>query len=200
MAKRKKNDMTKSYIAIGVLLLFAVVVLLVYYGSTAMDRSMKQEGYDAGEKEDPFYKKITTGNTLDDFYNDLSENKNSAYEEYYMQKDSYNFYEQKLAYQNGVTSSLNISSDLRDLYTVFSYELSYEEAYILLEGNSEADYECEVVMNKNATRETLQNACDRIQAELDTFTTRRNEIMQNEKVQEILKNAPTIVESNNYEE
>ena len=200
MAKRKKNDMTKSYIAIGVLLLFAVVVLLIYYGSTAMDRSMKQEGYDAGEKEDPFYKKITTGNTLDDFYNDLSENKNSAYEEYYMQKDSYNFYEQKLAYQNGVTSSLNISSDLRDLYTVFSYELSYEEAYILLEGNSEADYECEVVMNKNATRETLQNACDRIQAELDTFTTRRNEIMQNEKVQEILKNAPTIVESNNYEE
>ena len=64
MAKRKKNDMTKSYIAIGVLLLFAVVVLLIYYGSTAMDRSMKQEGYDAGEKEDPFYKKITTGNTL----------------------------------------------------------------------------------------------------------------------------------------
>ncbi len=200
MAKRKKDNMTMSYLAIGGLILFAVVVLLIYYGSTAMDRSMKQEGYEAGEKEDPFYKKITTGNTLDDYYNDLANEINSAYEEYYMQKDSYNFYEQKLAYQNGVTSSLNISSDLRDLYTVFSYELSYEEAYILLEGNSEANYECEVVMNKNASRETLQNACDRIQDELDTFLTRRNEIMQNEKVQEVLKNAPTIVESNNYEE
>ena len=200
MAKKKKNDMTKSYIAMGLFILFAIIVLLIYYGSTAMDRSMQNDGYEAGEKEDPFYKKITTGNTLDDYYNDLSNNKDSAYEEYYLQKDSYNFYEQKLAYQNGVTSSLNISSDLRDLYTMFSYELSYGEAYILLEGNSAANYECEVIMNNNATRETLQNACDRIQSELDTFTTRRNEIMQNEKVQEVLKNAPVIVESNNYDE
>ena len=200
MAKKKKNDMTKSYIAMGLFILFAIIVLLIYYGSTAMDRSMQNDGYEAGEKEDPFYKKITTGNTLDDYYNDLSNNKDSAYEEYYLQKDSYNFYEQKRAYQNGVTSSLNISSDLRDLYTMFSYELSYGEAYILLEGNSAANYECEVIMNNNATRETLQNACDRIQSELDTFTTRRNEIMQNEKVQEVLKNAPVIVESNNYDE
>lgn len=199
MAKRKKNDMTKSYIAIGVLLLFAVVVLLVYYGSTAMDRSMKQEGYDAGEKEDPFYKKITTGNTLDSFYNDVANNKDSAYEEYYLLKESYSFIEQELYFQNGATSSLNISSDLRNMNTMFNYELSYKDAYLLLEGNSSENYQCEVIVNNNISKQTINNACNQIHIELDTYNQRRTEILQNEKVQEFIRNAPSPV-PRSYEE
>ena len=128
MAKKKKNDMTNYYILIGVFILIAVIVLMIYYSTSEMNRSLKNEGYETEGEDDPFYKKITTGNTLDDFYNDLAQEKDSAYEEYYLSKESYSFLEQKLLYQSGVTSALNISSDLRDLSTTFNYELSYQDA------------------------------------------------------------------------
>ena len=200
MAKRKKKDMKLVYLAIGGLIVFAIILLLVYYKSTEMDRSMQTKGYQTEEKSDPFYKMKTTGNTLDEYYSDLDEKINSAYEEYYLQKESYNFFEQKLAFQDGVTSSLNISSDLRNLYTKFNYELSYQNAYIILEGNSETNFECEVIINRNTSKETQQNACDQIHKEIDIFTRRRTEIMADEKVQELLRNAPSIVEVNNMEE
>ena len=200
MAKKRKKDMTKYYIWIGVLAFLGIILLVVYYSTSTMNRSMKSDGYTTEGNEDPFYKKITTGNTLDDYYNDLANEKDSAYEEYYLLKESYTFTEQKLFYQEGVSSALNINSDLRDLSTTFNYELSYQDVYILLEGSSENNYNCEVVMNKNVSKETEKNACEKIQEELDTFFVRRNEVMANEQVQELLQNALPVVAKNNYEE
>ena len=199
MAKKKKKDTLKYTIAIVTLILLAVVLLIIYYSEeNVMNRSMKDSGYTTSESEDPFYKKITTGNTLSDFYNDVENKRNSAYEEYYFMKDSYSFIEQDLYYQNEVTYSLNISSDLRNVSTSYSYEISYQNAYLLLEGN-DSDNQCEVIINNNISQTTVHNACTQIEQELSTFTTRRAEILQNEKVQEIIQNAPAVVPST-YEE
>ena len=196
--KKKKNSMLKYYYIMGALLILAVILLAIYFSEeNQMNRSMKQEGYTTEESEDPFYKKITTGNTLDDYYNSLAMNKDSAYEEYYLQKDSYMFLEQKLVYQNEATTALNISSDLRNLSTTFNYELSYKEAYLLMEGDSSENSNCKIIIKKNITQESIQNACNQVQNELDTFFLRRAELLKNEKVQELIKNAPAVVANNN---
>ena len=46
MAKKKKNDMTNYYILIGVFILIAVIVLMIYYSTSEMNRSLKNEGYE----------------------------------------------------------------------------------------------------------------------------------------------------------
>ena len=200
MAKRKKNNTLKYTIAIGVLILLAVILLFIYFSEeNETNRAMRESGYTTTESDDPFYKKITTGNTLDSFYNDVANNKDSAYEEYYLLKESYSFIEQELYFQNGATSSLNISSDLRNMNTMFNYELSYKDAYLLLEGNSSENYQCEVIVNNNISKQTINNACNQIHIELDTYNQRRTEILQNEKVQEFIRNAPSPV-PRSYEE
>ena len=198
MAKKKKNNTMKYSIWIGSLILIAVILLIIYFSdNNEMNKAMRQDGYTTTEAEDPFYKKITTGNTLDDFYNDLANERNTAYEEYYLTKESYTFLEQKLLYQNGVNSAFNATSDLRTLQITFTYELSLQNAYLLIEGNSDNSNQCEIVINRNVRQESIQDACDKVSQEISVFINRREEILQNEKVQEMLQNAPSRVEPNN---
>jgi hypothetical protein len=195
MAKKKKNDNLKYTIIIGTLIVLAIILLIVYFSEdNKMNRAMRESGYTTTEPEDPFYKRITTGNTLDDFYNDVANNKDSAYEEYYLLKESYSFIEQELYYQNEATSSLNISSDLRNLSITYSYEISYHNSYLLLEGDNISN-DCDVVINNNVSQETVYKACNQIQQELSVFTIRREEILKSTKVQELIQNAPAVVPS-----
>ena len=196
MRKRKKNKNNNLYI-IGVLLclIIAVICIMIYYSEdNQRKRALQKDGYTI-KADDPFYKMVTTNNTLDSYYNDISNKKNSSYEEYYVSKETYNFMEQKLNYYNGVSTALNISSDLRNLSIKYTFELSYEDAYLILEGNSNNGYRCDIVVNEKVLNTQIHEYCDQIQLELETFSTRRSEILANEKIQEYLQNAPAIIDS-----
>jgi hypothetical protein len=193
--RKKKNNKDKLYF-IGMITCIgiAVICLVVYFSEdNQRKRALQKEGYTI-EADDPFYKKVVTGNTLDSYYKNIANNEASSYEEYYVSKETYNFMEQKLNYMNGVSTALNISSDLRNLSIKFTFELSYEDAYLILEGGTNNGYQCETVVNERVLNTQVYEYCDQVQSELEAFSKRRAEILANEKIQEYLQNAPSIID------
>ena len=191
---KKRNIKNEKNIWIG-LILFTTIAIIVTLVSMAfnkpeIERQLNKEGYKTTE-DDAFYKKVTTNNTLDDFYNKMANNEDTAYEEYYLQKESLNFIELKMTYQNQVSRTLNITSDLRTNKVEFNYELSYKQSHIILEGNSDEDYNCKIVVRRNVNDDDASKQCDYIIEEMSTFLERRNQILQNEKVQELLSSPIT---------
>ena len=194
--RKKKNNKDKLYF-IGMITFIgiAVICLIVYFNEdNQRKRALQKEGYTI-ENDDPFYKKVVTGNTLDSYYKNIANKETSSYEEYYVSKETYNFMEQKLNYMNGVSTALNISSDLRNLGIKFTYELSYEDAYLILEGGTNTGYQCETVVNERVSNTQVHEYCEQIQSELETFSNRRSVILSNEKIQEYLQKAPSILEN-----
>ncbi len=194
MPKRRKRKKTQDnntllIVLIVLLLLIALCSIIAYYTDNGgLTHSIKQDGYTTEDDEDAFYKQIVTNNTLDDYYDSLSKKQDNSYEEYYLLKESLNFMEMKLVYQQGVATSLNFTSDLHTLDTTFNFELSYENAYLLMEGNSSNDFECEVVSQKSISNDTKTDYCNYIQQELSIFLQRRSKVLENTKVQELLAN------------
>lgn len=187
MAKRKKKN-TKLYIFISILTLsiIIVLVLILYNSNKDLEDVLNKEGYTT-EDESAFYKKVITNNTLDDYYNDIANSRDSEYEEYYFSKESNDFIELKMSFQNKVTTSLNITSDLKDLNTSYNYELTYKDAHLLLEGNDNTDFTCNVVLNEKVNSDTINTYCNMIKQEIKTFTDRRTNLLKNKKIQEIVQ-------------
>jgi len=188
MSKKNRNDNEKNMwmaiIAIGTIAIISLLILIAT-STSKTDKELNKEGYTT-TSEDAFYKKIVTNNTLDSYYNDVANNQDSSYEEYYLQKDSLNFLELKMTNYNSVNTTLSISSNIRTNLIEYNFEMSYRDSHLILEGNSTEDYDCHIVLRKNVKDSEAKNQCDYIMREISTFEDRRDEILQNEKVQEIL--------------
>ena len=187
--RNKKQDNQKNLWIIGIVVLTVFIIISLIFSAfskSEIDRELKKEGYTT-TREDPFYKKITTNNTLDDYYNDISNHTDSSYEEYYLQKESLNFIELKMNYQNSQTTTLNITSALKKEEIEFTYELSSSNTYLLLEGNSSNQYDCEIINKQNINNNTVQDICDSIIDDITIFIERKNELLSNQKVQEIIQ-------------
>lgn len=185
--KNKKNN--KLIIIISIIIVLIILIVLGIYLSRDTDeltKELKKDGYTT-TSEDAFYKKITTNNTLDDFYEDISNEKETQYEEYYLSKDSLDFIELKMYYKDGVTTTLNLTSNLRTLEVDYNYELSYKNAYFIIEGNSTDEYTCKTVVQENVSDDTITTYCNSITTELDTFLSRRENMLNNSKVKELLQ-------------
>ena len=188
MKKRvKKEEGKELWIGIIALMVVVVISLLVYITTkpSEVEKELSKEGYTT-TNEDAFYKKIVTNNTLTDFYNDMKNEKNSAYEEYYFAKESLNFIELKMLYQDGTNSTLNITSDLRTNLIEFNYELSNKKAHLILEGNSNENYDCKIIVKNNVNDAIANDSCNLIMQEINTFLERRSELLQNEKIRELV--------------
>ena len=188
MKKRvKKEEGKELWIGIIALMVVVVISLLVYITTkpSEVEKELSKEGYTT-TNEDAFYKKIVTNNTLTDFYNDMKNEKNSAYEEYYFAKESLNFIELKMLYQDGTNSTLNITSDLRTNLIEFNYELSNKKAHLILEGNSNENYDCKIIVKNNVNDVIANDSCNLIMQEINTFLERRSELLQNEKIRELV--------------
>ena len=195
MAKKRRQSSINKDIWVGVITILSVIVIILLVMVLSQGTNQKEdkvllnEGYETTDEEDAFYKKITTNNTLDDFYNDMANKQNSAYEEYYFAKESHNFIELKMNYNEGAITTLNITSDLKTQEVKYNYELSYNSAHLILEGNSLSDYSCQIVTKKNVNDTAIQNHCDYVMQEINVFLERRQQLLQNDKVREIV-NSP----------
>lgn len=182
----KKNKKTILLIISIILIVIIVLFLIFSNNNKGLKETLKKEGYTT-EEESAFYKKIVTNNTLDDYYNDLSNSRDSQYEEYYFSKESNDFIELKMSFQNNVTTSLNITSDLKALSTSYNYELSYKDAHLLLEGNSNSEFTCNVVLNEKVSDDIIDTYCNMIKQEIEIFTDRRTDLLKNKQIQEIVE-------------
>ena len=155
MKKKKNKDSTIYlkivFIVIGILAV-VIVALLINKNTTSKDEvgaRLEDYGYTIGEKDEAFYNKITTNNTLDDYYNDMSNNKNTLYQEFYVSKSSYDFIELKMSYEDKITKTLNITSDLKTKAIEYNFELSYNDIYLILEGTSDTSFKYHTRCYKN---------------------------------------------------
>ena len=199
MKKKRKSKKKNNNILILIPIILIVVFLIIFgiienQSSSELNKALKQEGYSTGTNEDAFYKKIVTNNTLDDYYNDIAGNRESKYEEYYFAKESYDFIEVKLTYKDGVSTSLNITSNLRTKEVKYNYELAYKNAYLILEGDSSDDYTCRSVVKDNVSKESMDTYCNMIAEEINIFLKRREDVLNNQKIQEILNEPIKTVE------
>lgn len=187
MNKKKKKD-SNILIIIGIIV-FATIVSILATLLNPADKTeetiLQQEGYNTTE-EDAFYKKIVTNNTLDDYYNDLTNKRDSAYEEYYFAKESYEFIELKMSYNNTVNKVLNITSNLRNNKVEYTYEISYKSTQLLIEGNSDDNYDCNIIVQKNISDDDITNVCSEVPDEISTFLERRDKLLSNKKIKELL--------------
>ncbi|MBP5678959.1 MAG: hypothetical protein J6X28_03945 [Bacilli bacterium] len=187
MRKRDQIKERNFWMGAIILLTIAIIAFLIFSGTSRSetDKELGKDGYTTTE-EDAFYKKIVTNNTLDSYYNDVANNHDSEYEEYYLQKDSLTFLELKMKYYNMANTTLSFTSSLRENTIEYNFEYSYKESHLILEGNSDSNYECQIVVRKNVNDQEAKKLCDYIMNEINIFEVRRNNILQNSKVQELL--------------
>ena len=186
MKKRKKNKNNK-YILIIILIILILfgVIAYYYYGTDELGKEIKKDGFKTSSNDDLYYKKIVTNNTLDSFYNDVSENKDSSYQEYNFTKSSYDFIELKMTYSDETTSTLNIISDIRNNTIDYNYEVSKGTSRLMLEGNMTNNFICNAIEQSNISNKTKESHCEYIKKEIQSFISIRDEYLKNQNLKDL---------------
>lgn len=186
---KKDNNILKKVI-IGIVILIILIPIIVYITikgtNKGIEKEFNKEGYTTS-KEDAFYRKITTNNTLDDFYNAMASKNDSEYQEFYYAKQSNDFIELKMIYKNNVSTSLNIITNLESNELTYSYELAYKTAHLLLEGTSKDDYSCKVIDNNRVQEDIVQKYCDLIIDEINEYNEVKDDLLKNNKIGNLSK-------------
>ena len=188
--KIKRDNSILKKVIIGIIILIILIPIIVYITikgtNKGIEKEFNKEGYTTS-KEDAFYRKITTNNTLDDFYNAMASKNDSEYQEFYYAKQSNDFIELKMIYKNNVSTSLNIITNLETNELTYSYELAYKTAHLLLEGTSKDDYSCKVIDNNRVQEDIVQKYCDLIIDEINEYNEVKDNLLKNNKIGNLSK-------------
>ena len=192
MTKKRKNKKQENNIIMTILIsVFVFLVVVVLVAAVTKKDEVYQELEDEGyytETEDAFYKKILTNNTLNEFYNDMNSGRNVVYQEVYVSKTSYDYIELKMEYKDGMTTTLTISSNLKSNEVNYNYEMSYEKAYLLIDGTEKNNYACNVNVNRNVKKETEKKYCSLIKNEIKEYLNSKVELLNNQNLIEKIYN------------
>ena len=190
MRRKKDSSITLLKWLIGITGSLAIIILIGYimYLNTEgpLEQELIQNGYET-DADNAFYNKIETSNTLDDYYKDVKEGKDTSYVEYYVSKESNDFIELKMIYQDNINTTINIISDLSTTRINYNLELTYQDSHIMLDGNSDDNYSCNVVKQEHANEDTIDYYCNYLKEEVTNFISKRNELLQNENVSKRIK-------------
>ena len=190
MRKKEDSSITLLKWLIGIVVFLIVFVIGVYYfynnDERLLEKELKDEGYQT-EKDNSFFNKIVSNNTLDDYYKDISLGKNSYYEEYYVSKESNDFIELKMTFQDNISTTINIISDFKTNVIKYNLEVSYDKSHIIIEGNSDNQYQCNVIVEKNVKKETIDYYCNSMVTEINSFINKRTELLNNQDINKRIK-------------
>ena len=178
--KQEKNIMLTILVSIFIILLLLILIVTVSTKDEVYNE-LENEGYYT-ETDDAFYKKVLTNNTLNEFYNDMNSGRNTKYQEVYVSKTSYDYIELLMIYNDGVTTTLTISSSLKSNELNYNFELSYNKQYLLLEGTEENNYDCEVTVNRNVKKETEKKYCNLIKEQINDFLSSKTQLLNNQNL------------------
>lgn len=188
--KEKERVSLLQRIIILVLLISTILFVVLYFYYSEKDNEFNKELKEIGYKEDKgtnFYENTETNNTLEDYNKDVKNNKNSEYINYYVTKDLQNFVEVWMTYKDGVSSTLNITSNLSNSKTEYNYELSYKDTYLIFEGNTDNNYECHYVVQENIDQKMMDKYCEFVKKQIDPFMAKRDEFTSQKAIKERIK-------------
>lgn len=191
--------MKKVLIIIGISLLVfvGVVILLNRVSGTSNTKKINDyvnsQGYKTTE-DSLFYQKIVTNNTLDDYYDDVSNNKNSEYNEYYFSKDSYSFIELRMIYKDEINQLFNVTSDFRNNKITYNYEISKNKASIILEGSYlDGSLSCNTSKVNNITTTNIDSYCELAKKYMNEFINEQNKLLSNDEFREAISQVNGVV-------
>jgi len=187
--KKKRKDDKKIYYILGAIALILIIIFSLYASKDYSDlkESLENDGYGTVDNNDAFYKKIVSERTLEQYYEDMTNGKDTEYEEYTISKDSYDFVELKMEYKNEVNTVLSINSNLKGTTVQYNFELSYGASHILIEGGSKNSYACNIVDQQNASDNTVEYYCSQIADEVKQYLNKRTNVLNNPKLNEVLQ-------------
>ena len=191
MKRKKKNNNNVNLILYGIIILTVVTAILAIYYYLNQDElkpEMKNNGYVLETSGKNYYKKIVTNNTLDDYYNDISNNKDSEYKEYYFTIDAKDFIELKLSQKKGIGKSITITSDLKRNQTTYTYEITQKDKLLILEGSSDNSYACKVVAKEDYNMDSVTKYCKEVQDEIREFKIEEQLLLNDVKIKQSIDN------------
>ena len=178
--KHENNLMLTILVSIFIILLLLILIVAISTKDEVYNE-LENEGYYT-ETEDAFYKKVLTNNTLNEFYNDMNSGRNTKYQEVYVSKDSYEYIVLLMIYNDGITTTLTISSSLKTNELNYNFELSYNKQYLILEGTEENNYDCEVTVNRNVKKDTEKKYCNLIKEQINDFLGSKTQLLNNQNL------------------
>ena len=194
--KRKNNKDYKNYIPLLVSIFVLVIVFIIIFtfvlGKT--DDSYRDSKLDDMEYilEGNTYYKNMTNNTLDEFYTSVKNNQNNSFLEYKFEIDSNSFYETKLDYNNGITSSYMYSYELYTNTIFITYELSTLNSNVIISGKYN-EYDNSIKCNIEGTNNyssslTLDEYCNTLANNINDFIIERDKFINDSRFVSILNN------------
>ena len=87
-----------------------------------------------------------------------------------------------MIYNDGVTTTLTISSSLKSNSLNYNFELSYNKQYLLLEGTEANNYNCVVTVNRNVKKETEKKYCNLIKEQINDFLGSKTQLLNNQNL------------------
>ena len=172
-------------ITVVCLTLFVIVVFLLNSlsgesNSKKIKDYITDQGYSTSD-DSLFYQKIVSNNTLDDYYKDVENKKESKYDEFYFNKDSYSFIELKMIYKNDITQVFNVTSDFTNNKVEYNFEISKNSASIILDGSYLAGREtsCNINSIKNLSTKNLADYCTLARNYMNEFITEQEKLLSN---------------------
>ena len=183
----KKKKMNKGSLIMIITIFSMLIILLcaiiyVTYENKDLEKGMQDTGYEI-EENSVFYEKIETNNTMEDYYNDVKNNKDSKFIKYYVSKELDNFIELKMLKQGDTTITINIVNNFQTNKTEFNCEVKDNYSHLIIEGNSDDDYLCNHVLKENVNNEVLDYYCSQMEGELSIFSSKKEELLKNERIQ-----------------
>ena len=135
----KKPKINKSEKIIIFILTTMTIILLLAFIYTLYFKQNKKDNNKV------YYEVIATNNSLDSYNEDVKNNINSQYTKYYITKDLDKFVEVKMIYEDGVTTSLNISANTSDDNT--EYKINQDMYIIIMIQYFQTPSECAFFVN-----------------------------------------------------
>lgn len=144
----------KQKIIIGAIVVFILlfVLLSVFKNKETLSEKVgnyiESKGF-AYNKENKTYSKLLSTNTLDQYYNDFSEN--SEYKELFFNLDLYQMNEVLYRNISNIKYSLNAIYDYTTSNTTYSYVVDYNDTSYMVKGSLNDTFTCDVSYYKNSS-------------------------------------------------
>ena len=191
--------MKKVFIIIGISLIIFVVAVVLLNRASGDSNTKKINDYVSSQgfkttKDSLFYQKIKTNNTLDDYYNDVSNNKSSEYDEYYFSKDSYSFIELRMIYKDEINQLFNVTSDFTTNRINYNYEISKDSSSIILDGTYiDGKISCNINKVNNLSTKNVDSYCKLAESYMNDFINEQNTLLSNNEFREAISQINGVV-------
>lgn len=192
--------MKKSIILVVVLASLSIGLYLLNQSIETSDEKyiesyLEDDGF-VYDEDGQFYKKVKTNNTMSEYFEKVSNDENSEYEELYFYMGSYKILKVKMKYENKYNTSYTVDYNLVDKTVSYKYEATVYSSSMLVGGsynfnsdNNNDSVTCELISDRDMGEDYVDLFCSRAKYETLLFIEEVEDLISTPRFEEILNEA-----------